>query len=45
MDFKEDKLKLATFGVVTYEEFMARQESLEVDENPLTTIGSVPASR
>ena len=32
-DFKEDKLKQATFGVVTYDEFMARQETLEAGED------------
>ena len=31
-DFKEDHLKKATFGLVTHEEFIAKQESVEVGE-------------
>lgn len=34
-DFKEDKLKKATFGLVTHEEFIAKQESVEVGEELL----------
>ena len=40
-DFKEDKLKMATFGLVTHEEFIAKQESLEVGEDILPAIAPV----
>lgn len=40
-DFKEDKLKKATFGLVTHEEFIAKQESLEIGED-LTSLKTAP---
>lgn len=32
-DFKEEQLKQVTFGLVTHEEFLAKQESIEIGED------------